>query len=29
VDEKLGKIYGLTTDENPGIAVFDIPERFL
>jgi hypothetical protein len=22
VDEKLGKIYGVTTDENPGIAVF-------
>lgn len=22
VDEKLGKIYGVTTDENPGIAIF-------
>lgn len=29
VDEKLGKIYGITTDEDAGIAVFDIPERFL
>lgn len=26
VDEKLGKIYGLTTDEDPGIVVFEIPE---
>lgn len=24
VDEALGKIYGITTDEQPGIAVFDI-----
>ncbi|WP_317046442.1 BF3164 family lipoprotein [Algoriphagus chordae] len=29
VDEKLGKIYGITTDEDPGIAVFDIPAEFL
>ncbi|WP_339754158.1 BF3164 family lipoprotein [Algoriphagus aquimarinus] len=29
VDEELGKIYGITTDEDPGIAVFDIPEKFL
>ncbi len=29
VDEKLGKIYGLTTDEDPGIVVFEIPEPFL
>ena len=29
VDEKLSKIYGITTDEEPGIAVFDIPEEFL
>lgn len=29
VDEALGKIYGLTTDEDPGIAVFDIPEELL
>jgi len=29
VDEKLGKIYGITTDKDPGIAVFDIPEEFL
>ena len=29
VDEKLGKIYGITTDKEPGIAVFDIPEEFL
>lgn len=28
VDEKLGKIYGLTTDEDPGIVVFEIPEQF-
>ncbi len=25
VDEELGKIYTITTDENPGIAVYDIP----
>jgi hypothetical protein len=29
VDEDLGKIYGITTDENPGIAVFDIPKELL
>ncbi len=29
VDEALGKIYGITTDENPGIAVFDIPKELL
>jgi len=29
VDSKLKKIYGITTDEDPGIAVFDIPEEFL
>lgn len=29
VDENLGKIYGITTDENPGIAVFDIPKELL
>ncbi|SFB48197.1 BF3164 family lipoprotein [Algoriphagus aquimarinus] len=29
VDEKLGEIYGITTDEDPGIAVFDIPDKFL
>lgn len=29
VDEKLRKIYGITTDEDPGIAVFDIPDKFL
>lgn len=28
VDEDLGKIYGITTDKDPGIAVFDLPERF-
>jgi hypothetical protein len=27
VDENLGKIYGITTDEEPGIAVFDIPKE--
>lgn len=25
VDERLNKIYGVTTDEDPGIAVFNIP----
>ena len=29
VDEELGKIYTTTTDEDPGIAVFDLPEVFL
>lgn len=29
VDESLGKIYGITTDEDPGIAVFDIPTELL
>jgi hypothetical protein len=29
VDEDLGKIYGITTDEEPGIAVFDIPKQLL
>lgn len=29
VDEILGKIYGITTDEEPGIAVFDIPKELL
>jgi hypothetical protein len=29
IDESLGKIYGLTTDEDPGIAVFDIPAELL
>uniref|UniRef100_UPI004047D4A0 BF3164 family lipoprotein n=1 Tax=Roseivirga sp. TaxID=1964215 RepID=UPI004047D4A0 len=29
VDEDLGKIYGITTDEEPGIAVFDIPKELL
>ena len=29
VDEKLGKIYGITTDKEPGIAVFDIPKELL
>lgn len=29
VDEELGKIYTITTDENPGIAVFDLPEVLL
>lgn len=29
VDESLMKIYGITTDENPGIAVFDIPKELL
>ncbi|WP_158530487.1 BF3164 family lipoprotein [Algoriphagus yeomjeoni] len=29
VDQELGKIFGITTDEDPGIAVFDIPEKFL
>lgn len=27
VDEELGKLYGLTTDEDPGIAIFDLPEE--
>jgi hypothetical protein len=25
VDEGTRKIFGVTTDENPGIAVFDLP----
>jgi len=29
VDEKLNKIYGMTTDEDPGIAVFKIPSEVL
>ena len=29
VDDELGQIFGITTDEDPGIAVFDIPEKFL
>jgi hypothetical protein len=29
VNEANGKIYGITTDENPGIAVFDIPTELL
>lgn len=29
VDESLGKIYGITTDEDPGIAVFEIPKELL
>ncbi|MGW8122489.1 BF3164 family lipoprotein [Roseivirga echinicomitans] len=29
VDEYTGKIYGITTDEDPGIAVFDIPKELL
>jgi len=29
VDEDLGKIYTITTDENPGIAVFDLPKELL
>jgi hypothetical protein len=29
IDESLGKIYGITTDEEPGIAVFDIPKQLL
>ncbi|AWW31233.1 hypothetical protein DN752_14490 [Echinicola strongylocentroti] len=26
VDDKSGKIYGITADENPGIAVFNVPD---
>ena len=29
VDSNLKKIYGITTDEDPGIAVFELPEEFL
>ncbi|WP_338220631.1 BF3164 family lipoprotein [Algoriphagus sp. oki45] len=29
VDETMGKIYGITTDADPGIAVFDIPKDLL
>ncbi|WP_422355499.1 BF3164 family lipoprotein [Roseivirga pacifica] len=29
VDQALGKIYGITTDEDPGIAVFDMPQELL
>tara|TARA_R110002020_G_scaffold154741_3_gene335440 strand:- start:476 stop:1570 length:1095 start_codon:yes stop_codon:yes gene_type:complete len=29
VDDELGQIFGITTDEDPGIVVFDIPEKFL
>lgn len=29
VDLDLKKIYGITTDEDPGIAVFDLPSEFL
>lgn len=28
VDEESGKLYGLTTDEDPGIAIFDLPKDF-
>lgn len=27
VDEKRGKLYGLTTDEDPGIAIFNLPSE--
>lgn len=29
VDENLGKLYGITTDKDPGLAVFDIPTQLL
>ena len=29
VDEATAKIYGITTDEDPGIAVFEIPKELL
>ncbi|MDR7128441.1 hypothetical protein J2X69_000773 [Algoriphagus sp. 4150] len=29
VNEQTSEIYGLTTDEDPGIAVFPIPEELL
>tara|TARA_R110002012_G_scaffold306260_1_gene510824 strand:+ start:8491 stop:8595 length:105 start_codon:yes stop_codon:yes gene_type:complete len=29
VDDELGQIFGITTDEDPGIVIFDIPEKFL
>lgn len=29
VNEATNEIYGLTTDEDPGIAVFKIPEELL
>lgn len=29
VDPSRKKIYGITTDENPGIAVFDLPDELL
>ena len=29
VDESLGKIYGITTDADPGVAIFDIPTELL
>ena len=29
INEKTNEIYGLTTDEDPGIAVFDIPAELL
>ncbi|UZD24764.1 BF3164 family lipoprotein [Algoriphagus halophytocola] len=29
VDTSLKKIYGITTDKDPGIAVFDLPDEFL
>ncbi len=29
INEKTNEIYGLTTDEDPGIAVFDIPQEIL
>lgn len=29
INEQSNEIYGLTTDEDPGIAVFDIPEELL
>jgi hypothetical protein len=29
IDESLGKIFGITTDEDPGIVVFEIPSELL
>lgn len=29
VNDQTNEIYGLTTDEDPGIAVFDIPVELL
>ena len=28
VDEKSGKLYGITTDRDPGLAVFSLPDNF-